>query len=189
VGHLSAKELMLRGEPYDANDPALLDERRACRLRCERFNALSFAQDSERRAELELMLGSIGEGAVVMAPFQCDYGTMIELGARTFVNYGAIVLDAAPVRIGADVQIGPSVQLLTALHPLGPVERARGTETAAAVTVQDGAWLAAGVIVCPGVTVGAGAVIGAGSVVTRSMPAGWLCLGNPCRPVRELPVG
>jgi maltose O-acetyltransferase len=30
-----------------------------------------------------------------MAPFQCDYGTMIEIGARTFVNYGAVVLDAA----------------------------------------------------------------------------------------------
>jgi maltose O-acetyltransferase len=45
------------------------------------------------------------------------------------------------------------------------------------------------VIVCPGVTVGAGAVVGAGSVVTRSMPAGHLCLGNPCRPVRELPGG
>jgi maltose O-acetyltransferase len=166
VGHLSAKELMLCGEPYDANDPALLDERRDCRLRCERFNALSFAQDSERRAALERLLGSFGEGAVVMAPFQCDYGTMIEIGPRTFVNYGAVVLDAAPVTIGADVQIGPRVQLLTALHPLDPVERARGTET-----------------------VGAGAVVGAGSVVTRSMPAGHLCLGNPCRPVRELPGG
>jgi maltose O-acetyltransferase len=45
------------------------------------------------------------------------------------------------------------------------------------------------VIVCPGVTVGAGAVVGAGSVVTRSMAAGHLCLGNPCRPVRGLPGG
>jgi maltose O-acetyltransferase len=177
---------MLRGEPYDAGDPALLAERRGCRLACERFNALSFTQDEARRAVLEGLLGHLGESAVVMAPFECDYGAMIELGARSFVNYGAVVLDAAPVVIGADVQIGPRVQLLTALHPLDPVERARGTETAEPISVHDGAWLAAGVIVCPGVSIGAGTVVGAGSVVTRSLPARHLCLGSPCRPVRPI---
>ena len=180
---------MLRGEPYDAGDPELSAERRACRRRCEQYNALPFADDAARRAVLAHLLGSVGDGAVVMAPFECDYGTLTEIGARTFVNYGAIVLDAAPVRIGTDVQIGPRVQLLTSLHPLDPGQRACGTETALAVTVEDGAWLAAGVIVCPGVTIGAGAVIGAGSVVTRSMPAGHLCVGNPCRAIRELPGG
>lgn len=180
---------MLRGEPYDANDPGLLAQRLACRTRCEDFNALAFAQTDARRTALQALLGSIGDDAVVMSPFECDYGTAIEIGARTFINYGAIVLDSAPVVIGADVQIGPRVQLITALHPLDPATRAAGTETAEPVTVEDGAWLAAGVIVCPGVTVGAGAVVGAGSVVTRSLPARFLCVGSPCRPVRELAVG
>ena len=178
---------MLCGEAYDADDPQLLAERRACRVRCEAFNALSFTQDAERRKALAQLLGSVGDAVTVMAPFECDYGITIDIGARTFINYGLIVLDAAPVSIGADVRIGPRVQLLTSLHPLDSLERARGTETAMAVTVEDDAWLAAGVIVCPGVTIGAGAVVGAGSVVTRSMPARHLCLGNPCRAVRELP--
>jgi maltose O-acetyltransferase len=180
---------MLRGEPYDANDPQLLAERRACRTRCERFNAAPFEGEVQRQAALTALLGGLGEGAVVMSPFECDYGTTIEIGARTFVNYGAIVLDAAPVVIGDDVQIGPRVQLITSLHPLDSVQRARGIETAEPVTVKDGVWLAAGVVVCPGVTVGAGAVVGAGSVVTRSLPPGHLCLGTPCRPVRELVAG
>jgi maltose O-acetyltransferase len=180
---------MLRGELYDPNDPELLAQRLACRTRCERFNALPFAQTAARRTALEGLLGSIGDDAVVMSPFECDYGTAIEIGARAFINYGAVILDSASVVVGADVQIGPRVQLITALHPLDPAVRAGGTETAEPVTVEDGAWLAAGVIVCPGVTVGAGAVVGAGSVVTRSLPAGFLCVGSPCRPVRPLSGG
>lgn len=177
---------MLEGEPYLAGEPELLAERRRCRTLIERFNATSFEQTATRRAILDELLGELGEGAEVMAPFDCDYGHQIRIGARTFINYGAIVLDAAEVRIGADVQIGPRAQLLTALHPLEAEPRRRGVETAEPVSIGDGAWLAAGVIVCPGVSIGADAVIGAGSVVTRDMPAGHLCFGNPCRAVREL---
>jgi maltose O-acetyltransferase len=182
----SEKDRMLRGEPYLANDPALLEERRRCRLVCERFNATGFEETAARRAILSELLAQLGEDAEVMAPFECDYGYHITVGARTFINYGAVVLDGAKVTIGDDVQIGPGVQLLTALHPLDPVERRRGTETAKPVTIGDGAWLASGVIVLPGVTIGADAVIGAGSVVTKDTPAGHLCVGNPCRAIRRI---
>ncbi|MBV8999399.1 MAG: sugar O-acetyltransferase [Solirubrobacterales bacterium] len=181
----SEKGRMLQGEPYLANDPALLRERRQCRLMCERFNATSFGETAARRVILHELLGELGEDVEVMAPFQCDYGYQISIGARTFINYGAVVLDGAKVTIGQDVQVGPSVMLLTALHPLDPDDRRRGIETAAPVTIGDGAWLASGVIVCPGVSIGADAVIGAGSVVTKDMPAGHLCYGNPCRVIRE----
>ena len=178
------RERMLAGESYNARAEELLAARARCRAICESFNALPFADRAPRRAVLEELLGSVGDGAEVLAPFECDYGFQIHIGPRSFVNYGAIIIDAAEVRVGADVQIGPRVQLITALHPLDAVARRRGTEAAAAVTIEDGAWLAAGVIVCPGVTVGSGTVVGAGSVVTRDLPAEMLCVGNPCRPVR-----
>lgn len=177
---------MLRGEPYLAGAHELLAERGQCRLLCERFNAVSFAETDARRAILRELFGELGQGAEVMAPFQCDYGYQIRIGTRTFVNYGAVVLDAAEVTIGADVQIGPNVQLLTALHPLESAPRRRGLETAEPVVIADGAWLAAGVIVCPGVSIGADAVVGAGSVVTKDLPERHLCVGNPCRVIREL---
>ena len=182
----SEKDRMLRGEPYLANDPALLRERKQCRLTCERFNSTSFGEIAARRAILHDLLGELGDDAELMAPFQCDYGYHISIGARTFINYGAIILDGAKVTIGQDVQIGPGVMLLTALHPLDPDDRRRGVETAAPVTVGDGAWLASGVVVCPGVSIGADTVVSAGSVVTRSMPARHLCFGNPCRVVRAI---
>ena len=37
-----------------------------------------------------------------------------------------------------------------------------------------------------GVTIGDGAVIGAGSVVTKDIPAGYLAVGVPCRPLRPI---
>ena len=180
---------MLRGEPYQATDPALVAERQHCRVLTERFNATPAAQSAERTAILRELLREVGEGAEVLAPFQCDYGWQITIGARTFINYGAVVLDAAEVSIGDDVQIGPGVQLITALHPLEAGPRREGVETAAPVRIENGAWLAAGVIVLPGVTVGADAVIGAGSVVTRDMPGGHLCFGNPCRAIRVTATG
>jgi maltose O-acetyltransferase len=173
------KVLMLAGEPYDAQDPGLRAERARARELCHRFNG---GDDTA----IHELLGAIGECAEILAPFECDYGYLTTVGARTFINYGAVVLDAAPVTIGDDVQIGPGVQLLTPIHPLDPVQRRTGAETAKAVTIEDGAWLAAGVIVLPGITIGAGAVVGAGSVVTRDLPARHLCLGNPCQVVRSL---
>jgi putative colanic acid biosynthesis acetyltransferase WcaF len=41
------------------------------------------------------------------------------------------------------------------------------------------------VFVGPGVTIGREAVLAAGSVVTSHQPAGMVCSGNPCAPVRN----
>jgi maltose O-acetyltransferase len=182
----SQKDHMLSGRPYLSDDPQLREDRRRCRLLTEQLNATSATEPLSREEILRTLLGSLGDSAEVLSPFQCDYGYRISIGARTLINFGAVILDSAEVRIGADVQIGPSVQLVTPLHPLDPAERRTMTEWAEPITIEDDVWLATGVIVCPGVTIGAGAVIGAGSVVTADMPARHVCVGNPCRPVREV---
>ncbi len=182
----SQKDRMLAGQPYLSDDPELREDRRRCRLLTEQLNATSVDEPFAREEILRTLLGSVGDSTEVLSPFQCDYGYRISIGARTFINFGATILDSAEVRIGHDVQIGPSVQLVTPLHPLDPGQRRTMTEWAEPITVKNGAWLATGVIVCPGVTIGAGAVIGAGSVVTADVPARHLCVGNPCRPIREV---
>jgi maltose O-acetyltransferase len=182
----SQKQRLLTGEPYFANDRQLLADRRDARLLTERLNATSAAEPALRREILANLLGVLGDAAEILSPFQCDYGYQITVGVRTFINFGAVILDSAPVRIGDDVQIGPGVQLVTPIHPLDPAQRRTLIESAAPIEIGDGAWLATGVIVCPGVTVGADTVVGAGSVVTKDLPAGHLAVGNPCRVVREL---
>ena len=183
----SDKQRLLAGEPYLAGAEDLVADRRHARVLTERLNAASAAEPDRRRAILAELLGAVGEQTEVLSPFACDYGYQIAIGARTFINFGAVILDSAPVSIGDDVQIGPGVQLVTPTHPLDPAERRTGLEWAAPITIGDDAWLATGVIVCPGVTIGTGCVIGAGSVVTRDMPAAHVCFGSPCRPMRPIP--
>ncbi len=171
---------MLTGELYWYDDPELVAEREHCQRILERYNA---APGPELLHEL---FGHVGEGAVVMPTLRCDYGYRVSIGAGSFVNYDAVLLDCGGITIGDHVQIGPRVQLLTPLHPLDPDERREPVERGLPITIGDDVWLAGGVIVCQGVTIGAGTVVGAGSVVTRDLPERVLAVGNPCRVVRNL---
>ena len=183
---LTDKQRMLAGEWYLAEDPELAADRIAARRLNETLNATTMTDLAARTEILRQLLGGLGPDTEILSPFQCDYGYQIEIGARTFINFGAVILDSAPVRLGNDVQLGPGVQLVTPTHPLDPEQRRTRIEASAPITIADDVWLATGVIVCPGVTIGEGAVVGAGSVVTRDLPARYLCFGNPCRPVRAL---
>ena len=140
----------------------------------------------ERARILRELLGSVGKDVRIRAPFHCDYGYHIGIGDRTFVNFGAVFLDAGPITIGSDVQIGPNVQLLTPTHELDADRRRAGWERAVPVTIGDNVWLGGGVIVCPGVTIGDDIVVGAGAVVTKDLPSGVLAVGNPARVIRQL---
>jgi maltose O-acetyltransferase len=181
------KQRMLRGELYRDSDPELVAERRRAQGLLDEFNATG-AEEPDRRTEiLGALLGRLGAGSWIMPRFQCDYGHLIEIGTNSFLNYDAILMDCAPIRIGDDVSIGPRAQLLTALHPMEDHEaRRQRWESAAPITIGDNVWFGGGVIVCPGVTVGANTVVGAGSVVTRDLPDQVLAAGNPCRVIRAL---
>ena len=130
----------------------------------------------------------MGPGAAVRPPLYVDYGHRVTLGAGVFINFGATLLDVAPIRIGAHTQIGPNVQLLTPTHPLDAAERRAGWESAEPITIGENVWLGGGVIVCPGVTIGDNTVVGAGAVVTRDLPAGVVAVGNPARVIKEIPT-
>ena len=178
---MDERSKMLRGDLYDASDPVLAAARITARRLTRQFNAVDpeDAEASERL--LAELLGDVGPGSRVEPPLFCDYGTQISFGARVFVNMGCVFLDAAEIALGDDVQIGPCVQLLTSDHPRDSGERARGLESALPISIGARSWLGGGVIVLPGVEIGADAVVGAGSVVTRSIAAGVVAAGNPCR--------
>ena len=181
---MGEREKMIAGQPYKASDPALAKERADARRLIAEFNALDPARTEGARHVLRIFFGEIGEGSHIEAPFHCDYGAQIRMGARVYVNMCCVFLDSAPITIGDDVQIGPSVQLLTADHPRDAAERASGLESALPITIGPRSWLGGGVIVLPGVTIGSDVVVGAGSVVTASIPDGATAVGNPCRVVQ-----
>jgi maltose O-acetyltransferase len=178
------RERMIAGLPYDPIDPELVAERAHCRSVLRQFERA--ATEDEGMLVLRALLGEVGPDAMVIAPLRCDYGWNVTLGERAFLNCDVVILDCAPVRIGARALVGPRAQLIAADHPQTPEGRATGLESAAPVTVEDEAWIGAGAIVLPGVTVGRGSIVGAGSVVTRDVPPGVVAAGNPCRVLRPV---
>jgi maltose O-acetyltransferase len=185
-GQKSMRERMLAGELYIADDPEIArDSARAQRLTHE-INTMDPNEHGRRRELLTELLGAYGEGSEIRPPLRCDYGYQTFFGARSFANWGLVILDVARVTIGDDVQIGPNVQLLTATHPLEPAPRRDKWEAARPIVVADNVWLGGGVIVCPGVTIGDDTVVGAGSVVARDLPPGVVAVGSPARIVRTL---
>lgn len=55
------------------------------------------------------------------------------------------------------------------------------------VTLKRHAHVGAGTIIIPGVTIGEGCSVGSGSVVTRDLPPWTICVGSPCRPIKDKP--
>src|SRR5215212_3761529 len=180
------KRRMLGGELYRADDPDLERDHARAQALLERYNATRHEEQELRSQLLRELLGEVGNGVVIKPTFRCDCGAQITIGDRTFVNYDCVMLDVAPIAVGADCQLATRVQLVTATHPLEPGPRRERWEAARPIAIEDNVWLGSGVIVCPGVTIGADTVVGAGAVVTRDLPAGVLAVGVPARVRREL---
>jgi maltose O-acetyltransferase len=177
---------MFAGDLYLAEDPELAEHHLRAMDLMDAFNATSARDPERRRLLLTELLGGVGEGVEIRPPLRVDYGSHIRIGARTFVNFGLVALDVAPITIGADVQIGTNVQLLTPTHPIDPGPRRDKWEAAKPITIGDNVWLGSGAIVLPGVTIGENAVVGAGSVVTRDLPANVVAVGNAARVIRSI---
>jgi maltose O-acetyltransferase len=185
IDHRSQKERMLAGDLYIAEDRELqAASRRAYRLSREYETRYAVDLDSAQQV-LHQMLGAVGPDVNIKPPLYVDYGKYITVGARTFVNYGLMALDVAPITIGEDVQIGPNVQLLTPTHPIDPELRRQKYEAAKPIVIGNNVWLG-GAIVLAGVTIGENSVIGAGAVVTRDIPPNVVAAGNPARVIREI---
>jgi maltose O-acetyltransferase len=180
------KERMLRGDLYIADDSDLDDDFARAQDLVDRYNRAPHAAQQERDEILRELLGHVGEGVVIRPPFRCEYGTRVSIGAGTFFNYDCLMLDVAPVTIGAACQIATRVQFLTATHPVDPGPRRLGWESGEPIVLGDNVWLSGGVTVCPGVTIGDDTVVGAGAVVARDLPAGVVAAGVPARVLREI---
>ena len=102
------KDRMLAGELYLADDPELLADLARAQGLIERYNRTAHAEPEERERLLAQLLGAIGERVVIRPPFHCDYGSNITVGAGTFVNFGCVMLDVAPIALGAACRLGRS---------------------------------------------------------------------------------
>jgi acetyltransferase-like isoleucine patch superfamily enzyme len=122
----------------------------------------------------------IHRGAIIIAK-----AGGIEIGDRTNVGTGSLVVSMGGVSIGADVGIGGGCSISGGAFQV-QVESERGHDkyTKGPVRLGDRSWFGMRAIVLDGVTVGDGCIVGAGSVVNRDLPADSVATGMPVKVVR-----
>lgn len=178
---MSQKDKMLAGEWYSCLDDELEMMRQRARTAVHQHNTMAPDLRGRMGPQLAELFGHVGRGCMIEAPFHCSYGVNLSLGDLCYLNAGCVILDSAPVHIGAGTMLGPAVQIYCAQHAKDPVERAKGIEIALPVTLGDNVWIGGGATLLPGVTIGDNAIVGAGSVVTRDVAPDQTVMGNPAR--------
>jgi maltose O-acetyltransferase len=187
-------EKMLAGEPYPMPDWDIINIQIAAQQQLEIFNALPLGDHERRLPMLRQMLGKFGEGSMVLGRLTFEFGKHIEIGHHCLVNMDCVFMDGAKVVIGDTTIIAPRVMFVTATHETNYERRTwrnaagepQGDYTInRPITIGSQVWIGAAAIILPGVTIGNNSMIGAGSVVTKSIPAGVVAAGNPCRVIRD----
>ena len=192
---MSEREKLLKGEIYNSRDPELIEMYHRAKEILREWASLSTRDGEKRLGLLSDLLGKVGKGVWIEAPFYCDYGKHVFIGENTFINTGAVFLDCNKIEIGSNVLIGPHVQIYTVTHPLEADERIKSSASpneatyltrALPVKVGDNTWIGGGVIIMPGVSIGAGVTVAAGSVVTKDIPNNVLAMGTPAEVIKQL---
>ena len=178
-------EKMRSEELYSFADPEVFASIARSQKLCARLRTMSM-HDEDYRSTLEELIPGIPQSSMICPPFHCDHGTGILLDENVFINYNAVMLDSAYIRIGKNTKVGPNCQFYTPNHPMDYMERRKPQETGHPITIGEDCWIAGGVVICPGVTIGHRCIIAAGSVVTKDIPDDSLAAGVPAVVKRSL---
>lgn len=134
-----------------------------------------------RAALLRLFGAKVGVRTVIRPSVRITYPWKVSIGDHAWIGDNAELYSLGEIHIGAHAVVSQQSYLCAGDHdytqPDFPI---RGR----AIHIGAQAWVAADVYVAPGVTLGEGAVIGARSSVFADMPAGWVCVGSPCKPIK-----
>ncbi|MDU0354784.1 sugar O-acetyltransferase [Paraglaciecola aquimarina] len=181
----SEKEKMLSGSEYFPSCKMLQQERATAKRLCQQFNRHDVDDRKGSRKILASLVGTYA-GAWIEPDFYCDYGYNIHLGKNFYANHGLVILDTATVTFGDDVMLGPGVLISTASHPLDPVKRRKGVETALPITIGNNVWIGMGAKILDGVIIGDNAVVAAGAVVTKNVEVNTVVAGVPAKRIKSL---
>lgn len=106
----------------------------------------------------------------------------LELADGCGIGNGATLYSQGKISIGLQTVISQGAHLCAGTHDYTKEGFPLVTSP---IKIGDGAWIAAEAFIHAGITIGNGCVIGARSVVTKDMPGWMVCVGNPCKPIKE----
>ena len=113
-------------------------------------------------------------------------GSLVEndstVGARTKIQAMAYI--TAYSELEEDVFVAPCVQTAND-NFMGRTEQRHALRKGP--TLRRGSRVGVGAVLCPGVEIGEEAFVGAGAVVVKDVPPRVVVVGNPARPLRDVP--
>ena len=119
---------------------------------------------------------------VIFPTAKVTFPWKLALEPRAMVGPGVILYNLAPITLRRGANLSQRCHLCAGTHDFTrwdmPLIRSP-------IIIGENAWLGTEVFVGPGVTIGELCVVGARSVVVRDLPARKICVGHPCRPVRD----
>jgi white-opaque regulator 2 len=180
----SEKAKMLRGQFFQWMDKTLADDRVRCKRALVSFNNACMADDagdliswqilkqillpnSSNSLHTDKPIGSLGAGAVVETPFQCEYGYNIKICDDVHIGRNCTITDVYTVIIGRNTTIGPKVTIVagTPADRQGINSKWKGYP----VIIEENVIIGAGAFIYPGVRLGAGCTIDPGSMVKHDV--------------------
>ena len=179
-------EKLQAGQIYNDFDPDLFQRRIQAKKLFRAYNQTADEETDRRRELMQALFGQVGKDVWIEPDFRCEFGKNIVIEDNVYINFGCVILDCAPVFIGANSLLGPNIGIYPVNHALDAEERIHGGCQGKPIRIGRNVWLGGDVKIVAGVTIGDNAVIGTGSIVTHDVPTNVVAAGNPCRVLRPI---
>ncbi|WP_017659633.1 hormogonium polysaccharide biosynthesis acetyltransferase HpsU [Baaleninema simplex] len=121
----------------------------------------------------------IGRDVLIRPTARFTYPWKIEIGDYSWIGDDVVFYSLDRITVGRHCVVSQETYLCTGSHDSR--DRAFGLITQP-IQLGNGVWIAADCFVAAGVAIGSNTVVGARSSVFGDLPAGYFCVGSPCRP-------
>lgn len=140
------------------------------------------------RARLLRLFGAdipVPSQVVVFPTARIIFPWRLTLAPRSMVGRNVMLYNLGHITLQRGANVSQNCHLCAGTHDFLRWDMPLVT---APIVIGESAWLAADVFVGPGVTIGELCVVGARSVVIHDLPARKICVGHPCRPIKDRPI-
>lgn len=179
-------EKLQAGQIYNDFDDDLFQRRIEAKKLFRAYNKTDDDEVETRNKIMNELFKKVGKDVWIEPDFRCEFGKNIIIEDNVYINFGCIILDCAEVVIGENTLIGPNVGIYPVNHATDAEERINGGCYGKPAHIGKNVWLGGDVKILAGVTIGDNTIIGTGSIVTKSIPAGVIAAGNPCKVIRKI---
>jgi len=135
-----------------------------------------------RRFLLRLFGAKIGKEVKIRPSVKITYPWKVTIGNYSWIGDDVVLYSLGEIEIGNHTVISQKSYICAASHDYKKIDFEIFSSK---IIIEDQCWLATDVFVAPGVTIKEGTVVGARSSVYKSISQGWVCYGNPAKPIKK----